>query len=172
MIEDFKVYYRPGKSIKSRIGACFYALLEPGFCAIILHRAANFLYKKHIFLLPLILMRINKLLTHADISYECSVGKRLRLPHCCDIVIGSTAIIGNDVEILNGATFGAVDIRGAGKRHPTIEDGVFIGCGAKILGNITIGQKSRIGANSVVLESVPPNSTAVGIPAKIIQGKQ
>ena len=172
MIEDLKVYYRPCKSIKSRIGACFYALLEPGFYAIILHRMANFLYKKHIFLLPLILMRINKLLTHVDISYQCSIGKRLRLPHCCDIVIGSTSIIGNDVEILNGVTLGAVDIRGEGKRHPTIEDGVFIGCGAKILGNIKIGQNSRIGANSVALESMPPKSTAVGIPAKIMQENQ
>ena len=88
------------------------------------------------------------------------------MPHCSDIVIGASAVIGSDVEILNGVTIGAVAIREAGKRHPTIGNNVFIGSGAKILGEIVIGNNVKIGANAVVLESVPDGKTAIGIPAR------
>jgi serine O-acetyltransferase len=169
MIEDFRIYYKPGESIKSKIGSFLHALFEPGFCAVILYRISNYLYKKKIFFLPLLIMRMNKFFTQVDISYECTIGRRLRLAHCLDIVIGSTAIIGDDVEILNCVTLGAMELRSEKKRHPTIEDHVFIGSGAKILGDITIGKGAKIGANAVVMESVPAGSTAVGIPAKAVK---
>ena len=168
-MDDFKLYYKGGKKITSKISSSLSVLLEPGFWAVILYRVANAMYRARMPILPLIITRLNKLFTHVDISHECTIGKRLRLPHCSDIVIGSTSIVGSDVEILNGTTLGATDIRSDKKRHPTIEDGVFLGSGAKILGDITIGKNSKIGANSVVLESVPADSTAIGIPARIIK---
>ncbi len=169
MIEDFKVYYKPGRSIKSKVGSFLHVLLEPGFYAVILYRISNYLYKKKIPIIPLLIMRANKFFTNVDVSYECAIGKHLRLPHCSDIVIGSTTIIGDDVEILNGVTLGATELRIEGKRHPTIEDRVLIGSGAKVLGDIKVGKGAKIGANAVVTEPVPPGSTAVGIPARILK---
>lgn len=166
--EDFCVYYRPHDSLKSKIGSFCFTLLEPGFWAITLHRIAHQLFLYQIFLIPLILMRFNKLLTHVDINYQVKIGRRIRLPHCFDIVVGSTAVIGDDVEILNGVTLGAKELRGEGKRHPTLLNGVLVGSGAKILGDIIIGENVRIGANAVVLKSVPKFCVLAGIPAKII----
>ena len=107
-------------------------------------------------------------LTKTDIHPACTIGRRVFIDHAIGVVIGSTAIVEDDVLIYQGVTLGGVSLN-KGKRHPTIKSNVVIGSGAKILGNITIGANSKIGANSVVVVDVPENSTAVGVPARIIR---
>lgn len=167
-MSDFGVYYRGGEKFRHKVVNVATALLEPGLWAVLFYRAAHSMYRARVPVMPSVLTRLNKFFTQVDISHESEIGKRLRLPHCLGIVIGSTCVIGDDVEILNGVTLGSVHLRCNGKRHPTIGDRVFIGAGAKVLGNIIIGKNSKIGANAVVLSSIPENSTAVGIPARII----
>ena len=165
---DFGCYYKRNASILKRMANFLVVILEPGFCASFLYRIEHFLYKKGFYFIALLLLRFNKLLTHTEISFEATIGGGLRLPHCNDIVIGATSIVGENVEVLNGVTLGATDLRKAGKRHPTVDDNVLLGTGAKVLGNISIGANSIIGANSVVIMDIPENVIAVGIPAKII----
>ncbi|HEY4543081.1 MAG TPA: serine O-acetyltransferase EpsC [Tissierellaceae bacterium] len=106
--------------------------------------------------------------TGIEIHPGATIGENLFIDHGMGVVIGETAEIGNNVTIYHGVTLGGIGGDKGSKRHPTIKDNVIIGTGAKILGPITIGENSKIGANAVVLKDVPPNSTAVGIPAKII----
>ena len=105
--------------------------------------------------------------TGVDIHPGAQLGRRLFIDHATGVVIGETAIVGNDVTMYQGVTLGGTG-KGHGKRHPTICDGVFIGNNANVLGNITVGENSRVGAGSVVLTDVPPNSTVVGVPAHIV----
>jgi serine O-acetyltransferase len=165
MSEDFRLYYKADQSLLSRLGAAIYVGLEPGFWAIVYYRTSHYLGARGWRFPAVFVMRLNKFLTHADISYQCRIGQRLRLPHCADIVVGSTAVIGDDVEILNGVTLGAREIRSNEDRHPKIGNNVFIGSGAKILGNIRVGDGAKIGANAVVLTSVDPGRSVTGIPA-------
>lgn len=139
----------------------------PGVWAIINHRFANFFYIKGFRKLARLMAGISRFLTGVDLHPAAKVGRRVFLDHATGIVIGETAVIGDRVLLYQGVTLGGVSLD-KGKRHPTLEDDVVIGAGAKILGNITIGQNSKIGANSVVVKSVPNNCTAVGIPAKIL----
>ena len=165
---DFRHYLKAGQSLKSKIGASIIVLFEPGFWSLFYYRWSHYFFKKRLAIFGLFFMRLNKFLNHVDISYECEIGQRLRLPHFCDIVIGATSVIGDDVEILNGVTLGASEVRKEGKRHPTIKNRVFIGSGAKVLGDIVINEGVSIGANAVVLKSVEANQTVVGIPARSI----
>jgi serine O-acetyltransferase len=105
--------------------------------------------------------------TGVDIHPGALLGARLFIDHAMGVVIGETAIVGNDVTLYQGVTLGGTG-KGHGKRHPTICDGVFIGNNANVLGNVTVGENSRVGAGSVVLSDVPPNSTVVGVPAHIV----
>ena len=139
----------------------------PGVWAVINHRFIHALWIRKWHRLARILAGISNFLTRVDLHPAAVVGKRVFIDHATGIVIGETAIIGNDCLIYQGVTLGGVSLD-KGKRHPTLEDGVVVGAGAKILGNITIGKGSKIGANSVVVKDVPPNSTAVGIPAKCV----
>ena len=107
-------------------------------------------------------------ITNIDIHPASIIGRRVFIDHGVGVVIGETAILGDDITIYQGVTLGGVSLEKV-KRHPTIENGVVIGAGAKVLGNITIGANAKIGANSVVIKDIPPDSTAIGIPAKIIQ---
>jgi len=113
-------------------------------------------------------MGFNQILTHTDIHPGATIGRRVFIDHGIGVVIGETAIIEDDVLIYQGVTLGGVTLT-TGKRHPTIKQGAVIGAGSKILGDITIGVNSKIGANSVVVKEVPDYSTAVGIPAHVIQ---
>jgi serine O-acetyltransferase len=113
---------------------------------------------------------ISQFLTNIDIHPACTIGRRVFIDHGFGVVIGETSKIGNDVLIYQGVTLGGVSLT-HGKRHPTIEENCVIGSGAKILGNITIGSNSKIGANSVVVQNVPSHSTAVGVPARVIKRK-
>jgi len=139
----------------------------PGLWAIWFYRISNRLYKKGLRFIPRFISAIGQFLTTVDIHPAATIGQRVFIDHAVGVVIGETTIIGDDVLIYQQVTLGGVSLS-HGKRHPTIENNVVIGAGAKVLGNITIGEHSRIGANSVVLRDVPPHSTAVGIPARVI----
>ena len=113
------------------------------------------------------LSQVGRFFTGVDIHPGALLGRRLFIDHATGVVIGETAIVGSDVTMYQGVTLGGTG-KGHGKRHPTVCDGVFIGNNANVLGNITVGENSRVGAGSVVLSDVPPNSTVVGVPAHIV----
>jgi len=140
----------------------------PGVWAIVHYRIANRLYKNGWKRLSRFIMGLTQFLTNVDIHPAAKIGRRVFIDHAFGVVIGETTIIEDDVLIYQGVTLGGVSLNRGTKRHPTIKKGAVLGAGAKILGNITIGENSRIGANSVVIKDVPDNSTAVGIPAKVV----
>ncbi len=142
-------------------------LLYPGIKAILFHRLAHVLYTAGIPLVPRMISEFSRFLTGIDIHPGARMGDVI-IDHGMGVVIGETAIVGDGVIIYQGVTLGGTSLRRE-RRHPTIGDRVVIGAGAKVLGAIEIGQGTRIGSNSVVVESVPPNSTVVGIPGRVIQ---
>ncbi len=163
--EDFSNVYKNDPAISSRIELFFN---YPGIWAIFWYRIANRLYVKGFHCVARVIMGINQILTNIDIHPGSTIGRRVFIDHGFGVVIGQTAIIEDDVLIYQGVTLGGVSLT-AGKRHPTIKRGAVLGAGSKILGNITIGENSKVGANSVVVRNVPENSTAIGIPAHVIQ---
>lgn len=163
--EDFSNVYKNDPAISSRIELFFN---YPGVWAIFWYRISNRLYRRGFKSIARILMGLNQIVTNIDIHPGATIGRRVFIDHGFGVVIGQTTIIEDDVLIYQGVTLGGVSLV-AGKRHPTIRSGVVIGAGAKVLGNITIGANSKIGANSVVVREVPENSTAIGIPAHVIQ---
>ncbi len=146
-------------------------LCYPGLHAIWIYRISHIFYKLKLFLVARIINYINRMLTGIDIHPGATIGKRLFIDHGHGVVIGETAIIGDNVVMFHGSTLGGTG-KDKGKRHPTIGNNVMIGCGAKILGNITIGDNTKIGANAVVLKNVPKNSTIIGIPGMVIGDKK
>lgn len=162
--EDFSAVYNKDPASQSRVELFF---SYPGVWALFWHRLSHPLCIKGFKRTARFLMALSHFLTHIDIHPGATIGRRVFIDHGTGIVIGETSIIGDDVLIYQGVTLGGVSLK-AGKRHPTIEQGVVLGAGAKILGNITIGEYSKIGANSVVVKHVPPHSTAVGIPARVV----
>ncbi|MBD3799723.1 serine O-acetyltransferase [Sulfuricurvum sp.] len=163
--EDFSNVYKNDPAISSRIELFFN---YPGVWAIFWYRISNRLYRRGFKAIARILMGLNQIVTNIDIHPGATIGRRVFIDHGFGVVIGQTAVIEDDVIIYQGVTLGGVSLV-AGKRHPTIKSGVVIGAGAKVLGNITVGANSKIGANSVVVREVPENSTAIGIPAHVIQ---
>ncbi len=143
-------------------------LLYPGIKATLSHKRANYFYRhNHKFVARWISQRSRKK-TGIEIHPGATIGKRLVIDHGMGIVIGETAELGDDVLIYQGVTLGGTG-KDVGKRHPTIGNNVLIGAGAKVLGPFQVGDNSRIAANAVVLKEVPPNSTAVGVPARIVK---
>lgn len=142
-------------------------LCYPGLHAVFLHKAAHLLYKLRIPLLPRLASHLSRWLTGIEIHPGAKIGKRVFIDHGKGVVIGETSEIGDDVVIYQGVTLGGTSTKKV-KRHPTLGNNIVIGCGAKILGNIKIGDNCQIGANSVVIKDVPPGSTVVGIPARIV----
>lgn len=165
IIEDFSNVYKNDPAISSRIELFFN---YPGVWAIFWYRISNRLYRSGFKSIARIIMGVNQIITNIDIHPGATIGRRVFIDHGFGVVIGQTTIIEDDVLIYQGVTLGGVSLT-PGKRHPTIKSGVVIGSGAKVLGNITIGTNSKIGANSVVVREVPENSTAIGIPAHVIQ---
>jgi len=163
--EDFSNVKRNDPALHSNIELFFN---YPGLWALVFHRIAHSLYQKGFKSIARFISAINLFMTMIDIHPAATIGRRVFIDHGTGVVIGETAIIGDDVLIYQQVTLGGVSTN-KGKRHPTIEDGVVIGAGAKVLGAITIGANSKVGANSVVIKDVPPNSTAVGIPARILK---
>ena len=143
-------------------------LLYPGLKAVRSHRKAHWCYEHHLKFLARFISQASRRRTGIEIHPGAKIGKRLVIDHGMGIVIGETAEIGDDCLIFHGVTLGGTG-KESGKRHPTIGNNVLIGTGAKVLGPFRVGDNSRIAANSVVLSEVPPNSTAVGVPAKIVR---
>jgi len=141
-------------------------LLYSGLHALVAHRIAQPLWKCKIPLLPRLISQLSRFITGIEIHPGAVIGKGFFIDHGMGVVIGETAIIGDNVTLFQGVTLGGTG-KEAGKRHPTIGNNVVIGAGAKVLGNITIGDNSYIGANAVVLRDVPANSTVVGVPGHI-----
>ncbi len=141
-------------------------LTYAGLHAVILYRIAHFFFKARIPILPRIISQVGRTLTGIEIHPGANIGKGFFIDHGTGVVIGETTIIGDNVTLFQGVTLGGTG-KERGKRHPNVENNVVIGTGAKILGNITIGDNSYIGANAVVLNDVPPNSTVVGVPGRI-----
>ncbi len=142
-------------------------LCYPGLHAVIMHRVAHFFYRKKLFLIARLISHFSRFLTGIEIHPGARIGEGFFIDHGSGVVIGETTEIGNNVTIYQGVTLGGTG-KERGKRHPTIGNNVVISTGAKILGSFTVGDNSKIGAGSVVLSSVPPNSTVVGVPGKVV----
>ena len=141
-------------------------LVSSGLHAIWWHRWHHWLWKHNLRLLARIGSQFSRFMTGVEIHPGAQIGRRFFIDHGMGVVIGETAIIGDDVMIYHGVTLGGRSLN-KGKRHPTLQNNVVVGAGAKILGDILIGEGSAIGANAVVVRDVPPGSVAVGIPAEI-----
>jgi len=141
-------------------------LLYQGLHALMAYRVAHFLYNMRIFFLARYISQLARWLTGIEIHPGAKIGKRFFIDHGMGVVIGETAIIGDDVLVYQGVTLGGTGLE-KGKRHPTLGSNIVIGAGAKVLGNITVGDNSYIGSNAVVIKDVPPNSTVVGVPGRI-----
>jgi len=142
----------------------------PGLHALLFHRLSHKLWSVNLKWLARFTSHIGRWLTGIEIHPGATIGRRFFIDHGMGVVIGETAEVGDDVTLYQGVTLGGVSLTN-GKRHPTIENNCVIGSGAKILGDITIGEESKIGANSVVVQDVPCHSTAVGVPARVIKRK-
>lgn len=143
-------------------------LLYPGVKAVMNHKKAHWCYEHNLKLLARAISQYSRHRTGIEIHPGAKIGKRLVIDHGMGIVIGETAEIGDDCLIYHGVTLGGTG-KDTGKRHPTIGNNVLIGTGAKVLGPFKIGDNSRIAANSVVLSEIPPDSTAVGVPARVVK---
>lgn len=141
-------------------------LLYAGLHAIIMYRMANWLWQHRLFFLARWLSQVGRFWTGIEIHPGAKIGRGLFIDHGMGVVIGETSVVGDNVVLFQGVTLGGTG-KETGKRHPNIGNSVVVGTGAKVLGNITIGDNSYIGANAVVLKSVAPNSTVVGIPGRI-----
>ncbi|ACZ12310.1 serine O-acetyltransferase [Sulfurospirillum deleyianum] len=164
--EDFVQPLLQDPAINSKIELFFN---YPGVWAVVNYRMAHALHVKGFRTLARVIMGISQIITNIDIHPACTIGRRVFLDHAFGVVIGETAIVGDDVLIYQGVTLGGVSLARGMKRHPTIGNKTVIGSGAKVLGDIHIGENCRIGSNSVVVKSIPDDSTAVGIPARIIE---
>jgi len=141
-------------------------LLYPGLHAVIAYRISHFVWAKKIPFFPRLISQTSRFFTGVEIHPGAQIGKGLFIDHGMGVVIGETAIVGNNVTLFQGVTLGGTG-KECGKRHPTLGDNIVVGAGAKVLGNITIGSNSYIGANAVVLKNVPANTTVVGVPGRI-----
>lgn len=142
-------------------------LSYPGFHAVLLHRFVHALHRTGVPLLPRWLSNVNRFLTGIEIHPGATLGKGVFIDHGMGVVIGETAQVGDGCTIYQGVTLGGTSLS-HGKRHPTLQENVTVGVNAAVLGDITIGANSKIGGGSVVVKDVPPNSTVVGVPARIV----
>lgn len=163
--EDFANAYKNDPALNSKLDFIFN---YPGVWAIAWYRVAHKLYNANFKRLARVLMGFTQIITHIDIHPAAVIGQRVFIDHGTGVVVGETAIIEDDVLIYQGVTLGGVSLQ-TGKRHPTVKRGAVIGAGAKVLGNIVVGENAKIGANSVVVKAVPDCSTAIGIPAHVIE---
>ena len=164
MNEDIRAVFERDPAARSRLEilTCY-----SGLHALWSYRVTHFLWRRRWFFLARWLSQVARLLSGIEIHPAAQIGKRLFIDHGMGVVIGETAVVGDDVTIYQGVTLGGTG-KEKGKRHPTIGNNVVIGAGARILGNIIVGENSRVGAGSVVLRDVPPNSTIVGVPGHVV----
>ena len=163
LIETLLAYQNNDPAARSKLEIF---LLYNGVHAIIAYRISHWLWKHHLYFFARLLSQLAKWLTGVEIHPAATIGRRLVIDHGTGIVIGATAEIGDDCLIYQGVTLGGTGIS-HGKRHPTLGNNVMVGCGAKVLGAIRIGDNARVAANSVVLRDVPDNSTVVGVPGRV-----
>lgn len=163
--ETIEAYQRNDPAARSKFEVFW---LYNGLHAIMYHRVAHWLYSHHMQLLGRWVSQIARRRTGVEIHPAAKIGRRLVIDHGTGIVIGATAEVGDDCLFYQGVTLGGTGAA-RGKRHPTIGNNVMIGCGAKVLGPFKVGDNVRIAANSVVLNEVPPNSTVVGVPGRVVR---
>jgi len=163
--EQIDTVFREDPAAKSTLEIL---LCYPGLHAILLHRLSHRLYRMGVPLFPRVLSQFGRWITGIEIHPGAKIGRRFFIDHGMGVVIGETAEIGDDVLLYQGVTLGGTG-KECGKRHPTIGNHVVVGTGAKVLGSIVVGDGSRIGAGSVVVRPVPPGSTVVGIPGKVVR---
>ena len=163
--EDFANAYHNDPALNSKLDFLFN---YPGVWAIAWYRLGHKLHNSNFKRTARIIMGLTQIFTHIDIHPAAKIGSRVFIDHGTGVVIGETTVIEDDVLIYQGVTLGGVSLI-HGKRHPTVRKGAVIGAGAKVLGNIEIGEYAKIGANSVVVKAVPDNATAIGIPAHVIE---
>jgi serine O-acetyltransferase len=164
--EQFDTVFRRDPAARSVLEI---VLCYPGVHAILLHRIAHRLYRAGWFTSARVISQLSRTLTGIEIHPGARIGRRFFIDHGMGVVIGETSEIGDDVLLYQGVTLGGTG-KDLGKRHPTIGDGVVIGTGAKILGNIRIGDHAKVGAGSVVVRPVPDHSTVVGVPGRVVGG--
>ena len=165
LLEDIRAYKRNDPAARSAIEV---VLLYNGLHATIDYRIAHWFYRHRCFFIARAISQWSKMWTGIEIHPGAQIGRRLVIDHGTGIVIGETTQIGDDCLLYQGVTLGGTG-KDVGKRHPTIGNNVLIGAGAKVLGPFTVGDNSRIASNSVVLSEIPPDSTAVGVPAKVVR---
>lgn len=164
MKEDIEVVFEQDPAARRVVEV---VLTYAGLHAIWSHRVAHALFKRKLFFLARVVSQVSRFFTGIEIHPGAKIGRRFFIDHGMGIVIGETCEIGNDVTIFQGVTLGGTG-KERGKRHPTLLDNVLVATGAKVLGSITIGENSKVGAGSVVLKDVPPNATVVGIPGTVV----
>jgi serine O-acetyltransferase len=165
---DFRACLENDPAVRGFWGRMEVLLTYAGFHAMIMHRIAHVLHTKlHIPLLPRMISQFNRFLTGIEIHPGAQIGQGLFIDHGMGVVIGETTIIGDHCVLFQGVTLGGTG-KQTGKRHPTIGSNVMISAGAKVLGNLYVGDYAKIGAQSVVLKDVPANSTVVGVPGRVV----
>jgi serine O-acetyltransferase len=164
MKEDIAVVFEQDPAARSYLEVI---LTYSGLHAIWAHRIAHAFFKRKFYFLARVISQISRFFTGIEIHPGAKIGRRLFIDHGMGVVIGETCEIGDNVTIFQGVTLGGTG-KEKGKRHPTIKDNALIATGAKVLGSIIIGENSKIGAGSVVLKEVPPNSTVVGVPGRVV----
>jgi serine O-acetyltransferase len=167
LTEDVDSYMIRDPAARSRIEVI---LCYSGYHAILFYRFANLAWRKNFCLVGRLISNLARFITGIEIHPGAEIGQRFFIDHGMGVVVGETSKVGDDVTLYQGVTLGGTSLE-KGKRHPTIGDGVIIGSGAQILGPLNIGSRARIGANAVVLQDVPQGATMVGIPAKIVMGR-
>ncbi|MCZ8537637.1 serine O-acetyltransferase [Paenisporosarcina quisquiliarum] len=164
MKEDVEVVFEQDPAARRVLEV---VLTYAGLHAVWAHRVAHALFKRKFFFLARVVSQMSRFFTGIEIHPGAKIGRRFFIDHGMGVVIGETCEIGNNVTIFQGVTLGGTG-KERGKRHPTLHDNVLVATGAKVLGSITIGENSKVGAGSVVLKNVPPNSTVVGIPGTVV----
>ena len=167
LTEDVDSYLDRDPAARSRTEVI---LCYPGYHAILFYRFANLAWQRRLHLIGRLISNFGRFVTGIEIHPGAKIGRRCFIDHGMGVVVGETSRVGDDVTLYQGVTLGGTSLE-KGKRHPTIEDGVIIGSGAQVLGPLVVGEGARIGANAVVLQDVPQGTTMVGIPAKIVMGR-
>lgn len=165
--EDVRCVFQRDPAARSRLEV---VLTYPGVHAIIMHRLAHRLWRRNWRFSARVIAFISRALSNVDIHPGASIGRRFFIDHGAGVVIGETAVVGDDCTLYHGVTLGGTSWN-AGKRHPTLGNGVMVGAGAKVLGPLELGDGVRVGANSVVVESVPAGRTVIGIPGRVVRNR-
>ena len=162
--EDIDAVFARDPAVRSKFDVIF---SYPGFHAVVIYRLANWFWKRNLTFIARFLSHFGRLISGIEIHPGATIGKRFFIDHGMGVVIGETAEVGDDVTLYQGVTLGGTALHN-GKRHPTVENNVIVGAGAKVLGPITVGHCARIGSNSVVIKDVPECATVVGIPGRVV----